>query len=128
VEAAVQPGTFRLRTTFHNSYYIFDLSLIFSNPESDLSGHPLSPRTLRTADGFAASYWLSSTPYSQDAPGQWDAIGTFSSATLSVSPVPEPGNASMLLAGLMTLLVVARRKWGQTPFQAKMRSTTSALG
>ena len=101
------PSSYYVEMYFAYGSFDYGMILTFDDPSEGLAGHPLSPQSLSTDGGFIASYFLGRS--SPEAPGSLTELGTFDHATLDVmSAVPEPSQAGMLLAGMVTLLAGAR--------------------
>lgn len=101
------PSSYYIELYFTDGSFDYGLMLTFDDPSEGLAGHPLAPQSFSTDGGFIASYFLGRS--SPGAPGSLTELGTFDHATLNVmSAVPEPSQAGMLFAGMVTLLAGAR--------------------
>lgn len=92
---------FELYSSDGSRNYIWHAGLLDSN--HGLSGDPLAPRELTAGGSVLATFSSDAFPLNPDAPGMWSAYATTNNATITISAVPEPSHAGMLLAGLFVL-------------------------
>lgn len=111
LEALLNPNLYKFTFTFTPASYHLYVSLIFRSPPGGLSGDPLATRMISTDNGFSAEYAFESFSANPESSGYWFTADSLSSATLNVaSAVPEPGSLAMFFGGMLTLLIVARRR------------------
>ncbi len=119
VEFATSDGSGQIRwtgTSYQNSLsYTSGMQYIsidtwLTAPEGTFGPDPLVPGTF---DGAAIDgrMEISIMPLDPEVPSYWQVNADAGLAVLQVSVVPEPGNATMLAAGLGALAFVGRRRW-----------------
>ena len=100
------PDTYSVHLMFYQGSTWFTTSIYFQSNARPFEGGPLSLREIEThGAATTASYWFRAFPSETQI---IEVSGRLDSASLSVtSTIPEPGQASLLLSGL--LLMIAMR-------------------
>ena len=108
LSAWMEPDRYRIELLVTDLSTDFWMVMLFLDPANGFDGAPLTPRTVSSGDirvHFGSTAFLSNP----DSNAQFSAGGPASTASLTVSAIPEPSHAAMLLAGLAVLLFVRRK-------------------
>jgi hypothetical protein len=96
-------GPYAMSVEYPNSA-LTEFTHWFAAPNGALTGDPLLPRELDSADGLTSRLDITTWPSNPDAPGRWSMSGTPSFTSLTViSAVPEPASAISLVLGLLPI-------------------------
>jgi hypothetical protein len=92
------------------------------NDPGTFRAHPLTPISFGVDGSPYDGIRIEAYPHNPDAPGFWSLNADAGQMTLQVtSAVPEPASSWMAMAGLLVLLVPARRQLGRTHSAARRR-------